>query len=332
MPLRKIILIAGLLALLCISVLTTYYLVKNPKRPTGTKTVTVGVEKPAQVLAPSDLLATPAPSKPSLATGAGEDEIRSKPPGYKLAIPEWKSGPEHVEAAQAATPSANYIKPTWSPVGLDIAFTVDDLNGLYITGTKPESGIRELASDKAIGKQFSWTPDGMSLRAQGETGGYAEFLITGERFPIPDIEPAVFEKENRIYFRNDDGEEKQISGLEDRFEDPVLSPDGLKVVYHGKETGLYIALADGTRAIYVGEGTNAAWMPDSSGIVYDQEVSDGTTIVDGDLWMATVDGKIRTNLTNTPGIVESYPCVAPDGEKIAFSAGGALYVGQLQRK
>lgn len=171
----------------------------------------------------------------------------------------------------------------------------------------------------------------MSLKAQGEDRTWSEFLITGERFPIPEVENAVYVKNEKVFYRDDDGTERQISGLEDRFADPVLSPDGLKVVYRGKETGLYIGLTEGSRAIFVGMGENATWLADSSAVVFDVPVTDGSAVVDGDLWMATVDGRLKSNLTNTPGITESYPCVAPDGERIAFSAGGRIYVGKLTR-
>lgn len=331
---RRLILIIGLLALLAASVLSTVYLVNHPRRSADERTVIVGVSSPEQILDPRDLIAPPTQRDSKiLPPGSldGPEPQVSRPPGYMLAYPDWAPGNARIEGAQNVAEAARFIKPVWSPVGLDIAFTKENLAGLYLGSPVPGAPPRLLAADDEIGSEFHWTQDGMSLKARGADGTHAEFLITGERFPVQAPEQKVFARDDRIFILDEDGTEKQISGLEDRFTDPILSPDGLKVVYRGRETGLYIGLADGSRVIFVGEGRNARWLPDSRGIVYDQPVSDGTSIVDGDLWLATVDGRTRTNVTNTPGIVEAWPSVAPDGQRIAFTAGGAVYVGNLVR-
>jgi len=334
---RRLLLIIGLLALLAASVFSTMYLVNHPRRAVGDKSVRVGVEEARQVLSPSELLSPPTQRKDKLlppgSLDGPEPEV-SRPPGYMLAYPEWQTGTARVEAAQAVSEADHYIKPVWSPVGLDIAVTRDDFSGLFLAGPTPgkASAPRLLSADEGIGRDFYWTSDGMSLRARGSDETYSEFLITGERFPVATDPERVFVRDDRIFIRDEDGREKQISGLEDRFTDPVLSTDELKVVFRGRETGLYIGLADGTRVIFVGDGQNPRWLPDSRGVVYDLPVTDGTTVVDGDLWLATVDGRTRTNLTNTPGIVEAWPSVSPNGQQIAFTAGGAIYVGKLIRQ
>jgi Tol biopolymer transport system component len=81
----------------------------------------------------------------------------------------------------------------------------------------------------------------------------------------------------------------------------------------------------------VGKGEHPSWLPDSSGIVYDIPISDGARVIDSDLWFAASDGSERTNLTNTPGIAESWPAVSPDGSRIAFVAEGAVYIGKFVR-
>lgn len=332
---RRLLLAIGLLALLAASVFSTLYLVNHPRRGSGEKVVAVGVSEPQQVLDPSELLSPPTQRKDKLlppgALDGPEPEV-SRPAGYMLAYPDWQPGHARVEAAKSVTDADDYIKPVWSPVGLDIAITRDDFNGLYLAAPSPGSSPRLLSADPGIGHDFKWTPDGMSIKAPGADGSFSEYLITGERFPVPEIDKKVFARDDRIFVRDDDGKVKQISGLEDRFTEPALSPDGLKVVYRGRETGLYIGLADGTRVIYVGEGHNARWLPDSRGVVYDLPVSDGQGVVDGDLWLATVDGRSRTNITNTPGIVEAWPSVGPNGQSIAFSAGGSIYVGTLVKE
>ncbi len=335
MKTRRILLITGLLALLAASIFSTLYLVNHPRRSSRPGELRVGVAEPSEVLMPSELLAPPEQrSDRQVPPGSldGPRPATSRPDGYMLTYPDWEPGVARVEGARSVTTAQDFIKPLWSPVGLDIAVTRESLRGLYLVPPLPGSSPRILSDDRNVGREFQWTPDGMSIRAPGGDGSFAEYLITGERFPIPDPQKAVFIKDDRVFYRDEDGRERQISGLEDRFTEPVLSPDGLKVVFRGRETGLYIGLTDGTRVIFVGEGRNAQWLPDSRGIVYDLPMTDGTaSIVDGDLWLATVDGRTRTNITNTPGIVEAWPSVSPDGQHIAFSAGGAIYVGRLVR-
>jgi Tol biopolymer transport system component len=139
----------------------------------------------------------------------------------------------------------------------------------------------------------------------------------------------VFERDNLVFLVAPDETVKRISGNQDRFYAPKLSPDQSKIVYVGRETGLYISTIDGLRTFSVGEGENPAWMPDSSGIVYDVPVSDGAKVIDGDIWFASASGTERTNLTKTPGVVELEPDVAPDGEHIAFASNGTIYTGRL---
>lgn len=335
MKLRRALLIIGLLALLAVSVFSTLYLVNHPRRKGDGRVLRVGVTDAREVLSPTELLSPPEKRQGKSVSPEAMNAPRpavTRPDGYLLTYPEWVPGPARVEAAKAVTAADNFIKPMWSPVGLDIALTREASGGLYLASPSSGAPPRLLSPDAVLDELCQWTPDGMSIKAPGADGLYSEYLITGERFPIPDPDEVVFERDDRIFYRNEDGQEKQISGLEDRFTEPLLSPDGLKVVYRGRETGLYIGLADGSRVIFVGEGRNARWVPDSRAIVYDLPVSDGHTVVDGDLWLATVDGRTRTNITNTPGIVETHPSVSPDGRKIAFSAGGAIYVGQLLRQ
>lgn len=334
MKTRRILLVTGLLALLAASIFSTLYLVNHPRRSARDGGLRVGVTEPSETLQPSELLSPPEQRMDKQVPPGSLDgprPVASRPDNYMLTYPDWQPGIARVEGAKSVTDARDYIKPVWSPVGLDIAVTREDQRGLYLVAPLPGSLPRLLSDDAQVGRDFNWTADGMSIRAPGGDGSFAEYLITGERFPIPEPDTRVFVRDDRIFYRNEDGRENQISGLEDRFTEPMLSPDGMKVVFRGRETGLYIGLTDGTRVIFAGEGRNARWLPDSRGIVYDLPLTDGTSIVDGDLWLATVDGRTRTNITNTPGIVEAWPSVSPDGQRIAFSAGGAIYVGNLVR-
>jgi Tol biopolymer transport system component len=150
--------------------------------------------------------------------------------------------------------------------------------------------------------------------------------------PAPARHAEVFEQDGSIYFQPDeDRPPVRISASQDRFYAPELSPDGEKVLYLGRETGIYIADVEGRTAVSVGRGAHPEWLPDSSGIVYDIFEGQGDSAVDGDLWFASADGRERTNLTATADIAEAYPAVSTDGRRVAFSSDGAIYVGDFIR-
>jgi hypothetical protein len=364
---RRIELMIGAAALVTASVSTTLYLVNMSHRKQAAAGGHLADQAPTQVISPQDLFGSPtagdgqgsgdtetsaapaserfgsvadpgardvaAPSKPSdSANSSGATPVSAATP-TRVHYPSWASSEAHVEEARAVTEAGGYIKPEWSPVGLDVAFTREARDAVFISGYLPGGTARALINDAGCGDDFEWNRDGMSLRVRAADGQFDQVLITGERYPAPATPPRIFARDEKIYFvpslRPGEDREVQVSGPEDRFTAPVLSPDETRVVYRGAETGLYIAAVDGSGAVAIGAGTNPSWLPDSSGIVYDQQVSDGRAIVDADLWIAMADGSTRTNLTNTPGIVELYPSVASDGERIAFSAGGNIYVGKL---
>jgi Tol biopolymer transport system component len=316
-----------------LSVSTTLYIVNNPLR-TPKRGVQVGVTEAETVLTPDELLvkAEPTPVAPISETTSNDEPTTEPEDGVAdhVIFPKWQASALRITGAQPVTEKGDYTSPVWSPVGLDIAYTRTDQTGIYVTGTDANS-TRTLSDDVKIGSHFSWNLDGMSLHVRQPDSQFVELMITGEKYPAVERQPKVIERDNLIYVINEDESLRRVSGNQDRFFSPQLSPDETKVVYIGRETGIYIAALDGSRTINVGEGTNPTWLPDSSGIVYDLPVSDGATVVDGDVWFASATGTERANLTSTPGIVESNPAVAPDGERIAFGSNGIIYVGILNR-
>lgn len=331
---RKIDLLAGAAALIVISVTVTVYIARNPLRRSRSEVIRVGVSEPLRTLSPEDILKK---APPPTGAAAGSEvstspatSVRLGPERVMIVHPDWQPGTTRVEGAYAVTKPGNFISPLWSPIGLDIAFTTTDFKGIYLAGVNT-SEARLLADDPMTAADYEWNIDGMSLYAQEADDRPVELMITGEKYPLPERPRKVFERDGNIYCMADEGGLARISGSQDRFYGPGLSPDETKVLFLGRETGIYIALLDGSQTISVGRGENPAWLPDSSGIVFDIPVSDGQSVIDGDLWFASVDGRERTNLTNTPGIVETHPAVSPDGTRISFIGAGAVYVGKLSK-
>ena len=329
-------LILGGAALTVLSISAAVYVANHPLRKSSDpNAIVVGAAEHAINVSPLDVLEK---ATPAVMAGANGDS-QTSPTGPRerfrrepVVYPDWRPGSTRIETAtvRRVTEPANYTAPVWSPVGLDIAFTREGADGLYVAGPGGQTA-RLLTDDPGTGSTFMWNHDGMSVYLREPDGTYAELMITGEKYPAADRKLHVFERDNMIYYRPEEGEPVAVSGATDRFFNPVLAPDESAVVFSGRETGLYLVNVDGSSLISVGPGENPSWLPDSSGIVFNVPVSDGTRTLDSDLWYASADGRERTNLTNTPQVVETHPAVSPDGQRIAYISGGAVYVARFVR-
>lgn len=331
---RRIDLIALTLVAVVASAGVTYYLAKHPLRRAREERIAIGVSKAKQKLAPRDILKPPQPTLAKETPSAGEGDKATTPTESQrtslIVHPPWQPGGTHVLGAYPVTKPGDFIHPTWSPLGLDLVFTTRQLDGVWTAG--PNSfDARQISDDRLAGAEMTWANDGLQVIIQSIDRRPVALMLTGEKYPLPELPQKVVVREGQIYIRDEDGGLKRITGSQDRFYGPKLSPDETLVAYIGIETGIYISTVDGKHTISVGKGENPSWLPDSSGIVYDIPMSDGLTVIDGDLWYAAADGSERTNITNTPGIVESHPAVSPDGQRIAFIAEGAVYVGRFIR-
>ncbi len=256
-----------------------------------------------------------------------------------IVYPEWKSGNTHVEGAKPITTYKNYTKPIWSPVNLDIAFFDRELNSIFVINPNKTTGddLRPLYTDQGIAKNVQWNSDGMSLNLTYPDGQNLTLFLTGETALAPNQIKKVWEQDGIILWQKSvEKDPYRVSGNSDSFYSPILSPDGNKVVYIGKETGLYITNlttvdAGLAESICVGPGQNPSWLADSQGIVYDIAEKVGNSVIDGDLWYASTDGKERTNITATVNFAESNPVISSDGENIAFCSDGAIFVGRFIR-
>lgn len=331
---RRIDIIALIVILSVISLGVTYYIAVHPIRPQRDDKIQIGVQEPIQKLSPSEILK---PRKPSLTPEEGTSASTKESPAETtptkrtvIVHPKWQTGVTHVEGAYPVTKPGNFISPVWSPLGLDIAFTTLNQEGIWLAGPNSVEG-RRLIDDKLGSPDFFWSADGMQLFLITVDQRPVAVMLSGEKYPVPELRRSVYEREGNIYFVDEDGNITRITGSQDRFYAPRLSPDESLVAYCGYETGIHISTTDGKHTISVGKGEHPSWLPDSSGIVYDVPVSDGLRIIDGDLWYAAADGTERSNLTNSPGIAESYPAVSPDGARIAFIAEGTVYVGKFVR-
>lgn len=122
---------------------------------------------------------------------------------------------------------------------------------------------------------------------------------------------------------------------------PQLSPKGDKVRFDtSRSPNGFVANIDGSGLVDLGEGDSWQWSPDGKRLVYCISRDDGFCILESEIYIINADGTGKTQLTNTPDIVEAFPRWSPDGMRIAYSTdasgcksdaySGRIYVAILE--
>jgi len=156
------------------------------------------------------------------------------------------------------------------------------------------SNLEVLTNDASTHWGPGWSPDGAYLSWTSDSRGTAQ-----------------------VYVASADG-----TGVDQRSifvdnRDPLWSPDGVWIAFvstRDMRTDIYVVPAAGgrevsiTNGVRVDRGTNMAWSPDSSALVFE---------TGGDLYVVNRDGSDLHQLTRHPG-VDSAPDWSPDGSRIAF--------------
>ncbi len=111
---------------------------------------------------------------------------------------------------------------------------------------------------------------------------------------------------------------------------PALSPDGKRVAFCDVDDVVVMNI-DGTSKKVIGRGFNPAWV-NGSQIVFERTEDDGHTYLSGELFLADVAAGSVKQITNTPGMIEMYPTVSPDGNTLLFSSfvDGQIYVADFK--
>ena len=264
---------------------------------------------------------------------AGARDPKSKPSGMRQ--PEC-NGSRRIVNPRAITSKdeGQFLSPKWSPDGLELIFSAPGYSGLYTKGLNG-GAISQVTAKEHIGFGAKWDEDG-KIKTKTTDGKAQSFepdgTPDGSASPLEDTSiVGTFTKDDTVYYRSSEGEAAvPVSQGDDRYYGGVVSPDGKYIAYNGLHTGLYVAALDGSSCINLGEGYSPSWLPDGSGVIYNISQDDGHYLTASDLYLATIDGSVVSNLTQTPYEVEVNPTVSPDGTQVVYEVDGVIYVATLQ--
>jgi dipeptidyl aminopeptidase/acylaminoacyl peptidase len=291
--------------------------------------------------------ATPVPGEPVRLTEEKEGFIYPlwSPDGRFMAMTRedwtgiWRMNSDATQLEELTDDRGAGYKFAWSPDSRHIAYRaekmIDGQRHFAIRLVAVETGHIEEMTDF---ERFLGTPrwvlgDGTVVFETDRKGTLAQAQVAG-LISLMDTEKSVnlvatTSRDLRIWVSDPYGDDKiLLSDPEERCFDPILSPSGDRVCYSVLANGGSIAVAktDGSARINLGYGSDPCWSPDDQYLVYEVTADDGMVITGSDLYLIEHDGTGRVQLTDTPNLFERWPSWSPDGNKIAFSAGGAIYV------
>lgn len=242
-----------------------------------------------------------------------------------------REGNRRLVGVRALTNKATHgdlLNPQWSPDGLQILATRPGFDGLYVLDVRT-GALRRVADANGFGAR--WTAEG-NIEARDADGRTLVYAADGTLLGEAPRSAAIASVENdAVFLTGPDGERVPITTRDDKFFNPVVSPDGKQVVFQGLTTGLYVAPADGSAPpVSIGYGNNPTWMPDGSGLLFDVTADDGHVLTEGDIVLVDSGLEEVNHLTKGDGLISQRPSVRPGGSEVAFEADGEVFVGTLQ--
>lgn len=98
-----------------------------------------------------------------------------------------------------------------------------------------------------------------------------------------------------------------------------VSPDNSKILFRLAGKGSYITDLNGNIISELGDANAPQWSYDGKWIAYMVDKDDGERVLSSDIFAVSVDGTVKTNLTNSPGMKAMYPSWSPNNDKIVFN-------------
>ena len=235
---------------------------------------------------------------------------------------------ETEDEASPLTVAGDYTGPAWSSDGASVSFSGPGYQGLYEVAVDT-GAVRELAPPGTrTWFRHGWA-DGRVVRPRLGDQNALELTPHDGVVRVLAHNPAAGPF---VELRRDDlvlvdgGVERWLTHGEDRFCDPVLSPDGSHVAFIGLQSGVHVVELDtGLAVAHGGAGTHPTWTPDGATVLFERTDDDGYHLTAGDLWAVSLADGEPLRLTHTPAI-DQHPAVSPDGTRVALIRDGAVWV------
>ncbi|MDQ7779829.1 MAG: hypothetical protein RDV41_08980 [Planctomycetota bacterium] len=307
----------------------------------------VEVEGADAVLRPGDGSGTAVPAK--VDSGGGGESAQPTAAGTEdpASPPDVLASPiaaVRVDNIRRLTNVGGLAGASWSPNGKYLIASGADFRGIYLVGE--DGAIRLLTDAEGAGFKPEWSADGDVLLTRCHDADCArpnklEFPFSQEHrhalspagSPV-DIDilaktyPVAFARDDDVFVVRD-GDLLKVTNGTDKFYCPAYSPDGNRLLFEGISTGIYVADLESWHTRQIGRGNNAVWSADGRLVAFDVTEDDGETWTAGDIWAADPETGERRAIIESADRIEHRPAISPDGTKIAFDAGGDVFVGDL---
>jgi len=235
-----------------------------------------------------------------------------------------------IRGGEALTEPGGFADPAWSTDGEQVSFTGVGFDGLYVVAARGGAVETLVEPGGVSGFRHHWDGERIVCPGRGSRPSVEVVPASGTVSEI-DAEPGpVFELYRGDVYRGEVSDETRLTQGEDKFFDPVVSPDGKRVALVGLATGIHVLDLDSRLAVaHAGPGTHPAWTPDSRWVLFERTGDDGHELTAGDLWAVQSSTGEVVQLTATDDFIEVHPNVSPDGSRVAYSRDDAIWVAQL---
>lgn len=260
------------------------------------------------------------PDGQSLAYRVGQDD------GMGMAL--MVTGPDG-ESKQVTPYLNDLFPPKWDKDGLtyrsgDELITVDENGNI--------KRVQSLSQGRGVLSRIASVSASFALgHVTGATFAAFGSVLSTQAAKSKSGKGLFVDPENQVWIVDENGNVKKLIDVADEhgYFNPVKSPGGDKYAVSGLSGNLYVADPSTGEPVNLGLGSNPTWSPDGKYLIYQRAIDDGHNIVASDLWLASADGSLMYQLTNTPGL-EMYPSWSPDGLWLAYVIDGVVYIAPVQ--
>ncbi len=253
-------------------------------------------------------------------------------------LPVANGAPESAEVAatltltggEALTDAGGYADPAWSPDGERVSFTSTGFDGLAAVPAAGGTVQTLVEPGDVTGFRHRWDGDRIVVPRRGSKPAVEVMPASGLVREIAEVPGPVFVLHRGDVYLGEVSDETRLTQGEDKFFDPVASPDGGQVAVVGLTTGIHVFdLLTGDATAHAGPGTHPAWTPDGRWVLFERTGDDGHDRTSGDLWAVRAATGETVQLTHTDDAIELHPCVSPDGTHVAYVRDDAIWVADL---